>query len=53
MYIRDILGEEKITVDSTGNDKFSQAGVYYYSSDEPVVEGNYWHYDENGDVAVW
>lgn len=26
---------------------------YYYSESEPTGEGNYWHYDNNGNVAVW
>ena len=29
------------------------ATVYYYSEEEPTVEGNYWHYDENGNPAIW
>ena len=27
--------------------------IYYYSETQPTKEGNYWHYDENGEVAVW
>lgn len=27
--------------------------VYYYSEAEPVSEGNYWHYDDDGNPAVW
>lgn len=26
--------------------------VYYYS-DTPMTDGNFWHYDDNGKVAVW
>ena len=26
---------------------------YYYSESEPTEEGNYWHYDDDGNVAVW
>ena len=34
---------------------FTNATPYYYSESEPTpVEGiGYWHYDANGDVAVW
>ncbi|MBQ9070933.1 MAG: leucine-rich repeat domain-containing protein [Clostridia bacterium] len=31
----------------------SYATRYYYSESEPTEEGNFWHYDENGEVAVW
>ena len=27
--------------------------VYIYSEDEPTAEGNYWHYDENGNPVKW
>lgn len=26
---------------------------YYYSEAQSTADGNYWHYDENGDIAVW
>ena len=26
---------------------------YYYSEEMPTVEGNWWHYDENGNPVVW
>ncbi|MDE6059528.1 MAG: InlB B-repeat-containing protein [Clostridia bacterium] len=29
------------------------ADIYFYSKNEPSVEGNYWHYDENGEIAIW
>ena len=32
------------------------ATVYYYvenEADVPTDDGNYWHYDENGEIAVW
>ncbi len=27
--------------------------VKYYSAEAPSESGKYWHYDENGNVAVW
>ena len=27
--------------------------IYYYSEDDPVNDGMYWHYGEDGNVAVW
>jgi hypothetical protein len=35
------------------NGKLLDATRYYYSETEPTTSGNYWHYDENGEVAVW
>ena len=29
------------------------ATIYYYSEAEPTTEGNFWHYDENGEIVVW
>lgn len=44
-----------ITIDNSNgyNDKLINATRYYYSETEPATTGNYWHYDENGEVAVW
>jgi hypothetical protein len=38
---------------ASSNSSLTQATRYYYSETEPTVDGNYWHYDENGEVAVW
>ncbi len=27
--------------------------IYYYSETEPAGVGNYWYYDENGEIAIW
>ena len=32
---------------------FTTRVSYYYSEQAPTEEGNFWHYDENGDVAIW
>ncbi len=40
-------------IDIGANNQFTNATRYYYSESEPTTEGNYWHYDENGEVAVW
>ena len=29
------------------------ATVYYFSASMPTSSGNYWHYDENGNITVW
>ena len=31
----------------------TNAFVYYYSENQPTEEGSFWHYDANGNVAVW
>ena len=43
----------KIAINFSGNSKLTNAARYYYSESQPTSSGNYWHYDENGEVAVW
>ena len=44
-----------ISIDNTYgyNNKLINATRYYYSESQPTTSGNYWHYDENGNVVVW
>ena len=44
---------EKISISSNNNHYLTNATRYYYSEAEPTEEGNFWHYDENGEVAIW
>ncbi len=37
----------------SGNSYLTNAKCYYYSETQPAEVGNYWHYDENGNVVVW
>ena len=37
----------------SSNDELKSLICYYYSETQPTGEGNYWHYDENGEIAVW
>lgn len=37
----------------SSNQLLTSATIYYYSEEAPEGEGNYWHYDENGEIAVW
>ncbi len=37
----------------TSNSSLTNATRYYYSETKPTESGNYWHYDKNGEVAVW
>jgi hypothetical protein len=44
-----------ISIDNEMNrgEYLTNATRYYYSETEPTAEGNWWHYDENGEIAVW
>jgi hypothetical protein len=35
------------------NGKVINATRYYYSETQPMGQGYYWHYDENGEIVVW
>ena len=35
------------------NEYLTKATIYYYSKNEPTVDGNFWYYDENGVPTVW
>lgn len=42
-------------VDTGANTELTSAKRYYYVEEETDVptSGSYWHYDENGEIAVW
>lgn len=40
-----------IAIDSTND--LNNSKIYYYSIDEPTNEGNYWHYNQNGEILHW
>ena len=42
----------KISIGSY-NTNLTNATRYYYSETKPTTSGNYWHYDENGNIVVW
>jgi len=35
------------------NPQLKGAVIYLYSETEPTVEGNYWYYDEEGNIVYW
>ena len=35
------------------NDLLTAATIYYYSEFKPIEEGNFWHYDDNGEIVKW
>ncbi len=41
-----------ISIGSYGNSYLTSATRYYYSAEQPVDEGNYWHYDVDGKTPV-
>jgi len=43
----------KIVIGYLYDSNFTRATRYYYSETEPTTSGNYWHYDENGEIVVW
>ncbi len=43
----------KIKVKSDGNDYIIDSTLYYYSETKPTTGGNFWHYDDAGNVVVW
>ena len=51
-YSGTVDGWKEVTID-VGNDYLLNATRYYYSEQHPTTEGNFWHYDENGEIAVW
>ena len=42
----------KISLGSN-NSSLTEATIYYFSETAPETTGRYWHYDENGNIAVW
>ena len=42
----------EISIDYS-NTALTDATIYYYSETESTEEGNYWHYDKNGEIVVW
>jgi hypothetical protein len=43
----------KISIHSSNNSCLTDAMRYYYSESKPTEEGNFWHYNEKGEVVVW
>jgi uncharacterized repeat protein (TIGR02543 family) len=37
----------------SNNVTLTDANRYYYSESAPTISGNYWHYNENGNIVVW
>ena len=37
----------------SANSYLTNATRYYYSESAPSSDGNYWHYNENGEIIIW
>ena len=35
------------------NSKLINATRYYYSETEPTTQGNFWHYNAEGEIVLW
>lgn len=35
------------------NEKLKNTTRYYYSAEKPTASGNYWHYNDNGEIEEW
>ena len=44
-----------IAIDNTygANSKLIDATRYYYSETEPTIQGNFWHYNDEGEIVLW
>lgn len=42
-----------VQISDIGNDKLSEAQMYFYSEEAPEEEGFFWHYGENGEILIW
>ena len=51
-YHGDLSDWEQVNIEG-GNETIQNATIYFYSSEEPHNYGNYWHYDEEGNITIW
>lgn len=42
-----------VSVSANGNVNIGKLPRYYYSKTKPAGAGNFWHYDKDGNIAVW
>ncbi|MDE7463469.1 MAG: leucine-rich repeat domain-containing protein, partial [Clostridiales bacterium] len=53
VYYSGSAEEWKSIYKGEGNKNLTSATIYYHSESAPQDAGNYWHYDENGEIIVW
>ena len=44
---------KNITIIGSWNHYLTHVTRYYYSESQPTEEGNFWHYDANGEIEIW
>lgn len=44
---------DEIEIADGDNEFFENATKYFYSEEKPSDDGDYWYYDEDGDIAEW
>ncbi len=55
-YITAASDWSQISIGSYDNGYLTNATRYYYienEADVPTDGGKYWHYDQNGEIAIW
>lgn len=52
-YAGSLSDWEALGITADENKKLTSATKYYYSEVKPTEEGNYWHYDGDGNVVEW
>ena len=35
------------------NPELDYVNIYFYSEEEPTQKGDYWHYNDEGEIEVW
>ena len=53
IYFGGNLDDWNLVTIEASNEPIRDAKVYFYSSTEPDNDGDYWHYDDNGNVVIW
>ncbi len=53
VYYNGTASEWDEIIISSSNSKLTSATRYYYSENQPTENGNYWHYDESGNIVEW
>ena len=53
VYYKGTLAEWGLIDINTGNDPLTTATLYCFSENQPTDSGNYWHYNDNGEIIIW
>lgn len=53
MYYEGTEAQWSSVVVKSNNQQLLSAKKYFYSETKPTKSGNYWHYDSNGNIAIW